>query len=176
MELFAIEAKSKSLRESHHDRLVRRTIESRPIVLKLWAWVDELRPQVEPSSPLGKALTYLTRQRPRLELFLSDGRVAMTNNAVERELRTHVLNRKTWLFCGNEENAKRVAAGLTIVRTCKLLGIDPRAYVRFAIERILAGERDHAVLWPENGLSVVGAAGEAEGCVKVAAGPRVALQ
>jgi transposase len=149
-QLFAIEVASKLAKDDPSARLVRRIHSSRPLVLKLWAMVDELRPGVEPRSPLGRALTYLTRQRSRLELFLSDGRVAMTNNAVERELRTYVLDRKTWLFCGNEANAKRIAAALTIIRTCKLHGIDPRAYVRFVIRRILAGERDQSALWPEN--------------------------
>jgi len=148
--LFAIEAESKALREDFDARLARRLVRSRPLVKELWSWVDAMRPKVEPRSPLGKALTYLTRQRPRLELFLSDGRLAMTNNAVERELRTHVLNRKTWLFCGSEQSARRTAAGLSIVRTCRLLGIEPRAYLRFVVRRILAGERDPTVLWPEN--------------------------
>ena len=149
-QLFAIEAESKACRESHAERLVRRVIKSKPLLLKLWAWVDNMRPQVEPRTPLGQALTYLSNQRQRLELFLNDGRVAMTNNAVERELRTYVLDRKTWLFNGNEENAKRTAAALTIIRTCKLLGIDPRAYLRFVVRLILAGEKDASKLWPEN--------------------------
>jgi transposase len=148
-QLFAIEAQSKAAKEDFNARLARRVTQSRPLIAKLWSSVDALRPKVEPRSPLGRALTYLTRQRARRELFLTDGRVAMTNNAVERELRTHVLNRKTWLFCGNEENAKRIAAGFTIVRTCKLLGVDPRAYLRFVVRRLLAGERDPTVLWPE---------------------------
>lgn len=149
-QLFAIEAESKASRENHAERLVRRVIQSKPLLLKLWAWVDNMRPQVEPRTPLGQALTYLSNQRQRLELFLNDGRVAMTNNAVERELRTYVLDRKTWLFNGNEENAKRTAAALTIIRTCKLLGIDPRAYLRFVVRLILAGEKDASKLWPEN--------------------------
>jgi hypothetical protein len=148
--LFAIEAESKALREDSDARLARRIVRSKPLVAALWGWVDEMRPRIEPRSPLGKALTYLTRQRTTLEVFLADGRLAMTNNAVERELRTHVLNRKTWLFCGSEQSAKRMAAALTIVRTCKLHGIDPRAYLRFVVRRILAGERDPTVLWPEN--------------------------
>jgi hypothetical protein len=120
------------------------------LVDELWSWVDDLRPNVEPRSKLGVALTYLVNQRATLEVFLSDGRVAMTNNAVERELRTYVLDRKSWLFCGNKENAERTAAALTIVRTCRLLGVDVRAYLRFVVRRILAGERDQSSLWPEN--------------------------
>jgi transposase len=149
-ELFAIEAESKALKESHDERLHRRMAQSRPLLNMLWAWADGLRPSVEPSSPLGRALTYLTNQRDTLELFLRDGRVAMTNNAVERELRTYVLDRKTWLFSGNELNAKRAAAALTIVRTCRLLGVDARAYLRTVVRRLLAGEKDAATLWPEN--------------------------
>lgn len=149
-QLFAVEAESKALRESHAERLLRRVAKSVSLVDELWSWVDDLRPNVEPRSKLGVALTYLVNQRATLEVFLSDGRVAMTNNAVERELRTYVLDRKSWLFCGNKENAERTAAALTIVRTCRLLGVDVRAYLRFVVRRILAGERDQSSLWPEN--------------------------
>jgi transposase len=149
-ELFAVEAESKALRESHDERLLRRITQSRKLITELWDWVDELRPNVEPRSKLGQALTYMVNQRATLEIFLSDGRVAMTNNAVERELRTYVLDRKTWMFCGNKENAERTAAGLTIVRTCRLLGVDPRAYLKVVVRRLLAGEKDPAKLWPEN--------------------------
>ena len=149
-DLFAVEAESRRLREQHPERLQRRAIHSGPLIARLWAWVDAMRPQVEPRSPLGAALTYMTRQRATLEVFLKDGRVAMKNNAVERELRTYVLDRKTWLFCGHAKNAERIAAALTIVRTCKLHGIDSRAYLRVILRRILAGERDMTKLWMTN--------------------------
>jgi hypothetical protein len=57
-----------------------------------------------------------------------------------------VLNRKTWLFCGTEQSVRRTVAGLSIVRTCRLPGIDPRAHLRFVVRRILAGERDLTAL------------------------------
>jgi len=34
--------------------------------------------------------------------------------------------------------------------TCKRLGVDPRAYVRDTIRKILNGTKDAASLWPEN--------------------------
>ena len=156
MQLFAIEAEAKALRESHSDRLARRVLQSRPLLLQLWSWVDTQRADVEPRSKLGIALTYLSNQRGRLGLFLQDGSIAMTNNAVERELRTHVLNRKTWMFCGNEENARRTAAALSVIRTCRLLGIDVRAYLRTVIPKLLGGEKDGLKLWPENFVSTLG--------------------
>jgi transposase len=149
-QLFAIEANSLALRETHEARLARRQVESRPIVKKLWAWIDKQRERTPPRSKLGQALGYATNQRKTLEVFLQDGRVSMTTNAIERELRTYVLDRKTWLFNGNELSAKRTAAALSIIRTCRLRKLNVRAYLRWVTRRLLAGEKDPSVLWPEN--------------------------
>ena len=73
----------------------------------------------------------------------------LTNNEVESDLRPWVLDRKTWLFVGNERSARRAADALTIITTCKKIGIRPRAYLRFALEKLLAGERSLAALLPE---------------------------
>jgi hypothetical protein len=77
-------------------------------------------------------------------------RSELTNNEVERDLRTWVLDRKTWLFCGHEQSARRAADALTIIKTCKKLGVDPRSYIRDTLQRILDGEKDLTVLLPEN--------------------------
>jgi hypothetical protein len=74
----------------------------------------------------------------------------LTNNEVERDLRAWVLDRKTWLFCGHDESARRAADALTIITTCKKLGHDPRRYIRDTLKRILSGERDLNALLPEN--------------------------
>ena len=73
----------------------------------------------------------------------------LTNNEVETGLRTWVLDRKTWLFVGHETSARRVADALTILTTCKKMGINPRAYLRHTLARILSGEKNLAALLPE---------------------------
>jgi transposase len=73
----------------------------------------------------------------------------LTNNEVESGLRTWVLDRKTWLFVGHEPSARRTADALTILTTCKKMGIHPRAYLRDALAKILAGEKNLAALLPE---------------------------
>jgi transposase len=116
----------------------------------LKAWVHTRRRDVEPKSPLGRALRYIDKQWPRLTAFLHDARMDLTNNEVERDLRTWVLDRKTWLFCGHDISAQRAAAALTIITTCKKLGIDPRRYMGDTLRRLLAGEKDLSALLPEN--------------------------
>ncbi len=98
------------------------------------------------------------RQWSRLTQFLRDPLMELTNNEVERDLRTWVLNRKTWLFCGHDDSARRAADALTIITTCKKLGIDPRRYIRDTLKRILEGEKDLAALLPENYKPHIGAA------------------
>jgi hypothetical protein len=120
-----------------------------PLVGALRAWIDELRPQVEPKSQLGQALGYLHRQWERLTAFLRDPLMEMTNNEVEGDLRTWILNRKTWLFVGHDESAGRAAAALTLIVTCKKLGIQPRRYLRETLAKILGGEKDLTALLPE---------------------------
>ncbi len=147
--IFHVDAESKRMGESIEQRLERRLRESAPFVDELRAWVDLRRADVEPRSVLGKALGYLDRQWPRLTAFLHDPRMELTNNEVESGLRTWVLDRKTWLFVGHETSARRAADALTILTTCKKMGINPRSYLRDTLAKILAGEKSFAALLPE---------------------------
>lgn len=147
--IFHVDAESKRLGETLEQRFERRCRESAPRVQELRAWVDLRLGDVEPKTPLGQALGYLDRQWPRLTEFLRDPRMPLTNNEVESGLRTWVLNRKTWLFVGHELSARRAADALTLITTCKKIGINPRAYLRDTLAKILAGEKSLAALLPE---------------------------
>jgi len=148
--IFHVDAESRRAGETLEQRHERRLKETAPIVAELRAWVDARRVDVEPKSTLGNAVGYIHRQWARLTRFLSDPRMELTNNEVERDLRTWVLNRKTWLFCGHDESARRAADALTIITTCRKLGIEPRRYIRDTLRRILDGEKDLSVMLPEN--------------------------
>jgi transposase len=162
--IFHVDAESKRLGETLEQRFARRLRDSAPIVAELRAWIDARRGDVEPKVVLGEALRYLHRQWSRLTVFLRDPRMELTNNEVESGLRTWVLDRKTWLLVGHEASARRAADALTILTTCKKMGIDPRAYLRDTLARLLAGEKSLATLLPETY-----AAQRAERAVPVAA-------
>lgn len=147
--IFHVDAESKRLGETIEQRFERRLRESAPLVAELRAWLDLRRRDVEPKSVLGRALGYLHRQWSRLTAFLRDPRMELTNNEVEGDIRTWVLDRKTWLFVGHELSAMRAADALTLVTTCRKMGIDPRAYLRETLAKILAGEKSLVALLPE---------------------------
>jgi transposase len=147
--IFHLDAESKRLGESIEQRLERRQRDSAPLVAELRKWLDARLGDVEPRSVLGQALGYLDRQWSRLTMFLQDPLMELTNNEVENGLRTWVLNRKTWLFVGHDASARRAADALTLITTCKKMGINPRAYLRDTLAKILAGEKSLASLLPE---------------------------
>ena len=79
--------------------------------------------------------------------FLDDGRICLTNNAAERTLRGIALGRKAWLFAGSDRGGERAAAIYLLIVTCKLNGVDPRAWLADVLARIAAAPVA-AAAWP----------------------------
>jgi transposase len=152
--IFHVDAESARLRETIDQRFARRQKDSAPLAEKLRTWLDAQRAEVEPKSPMGQALGYLHRQWTRLTRYLRDPRMELTNNEVERDFRRWVLDRKTWMFVGHETSAHRAADALTLITTCKKFGLDPRRYLRDALAKILAGEKELRELLPERFASI----------------------
>jgi transposase len=61
--------------------------------------------------------------------FLDDGRICLTNNAAERELRGIALGRKSWLFAGSDRGGERAAIMYTLIQTARLNGVDPQVWL-----------------------------------------------
>jgi transposase len=124
---------------SPRDRQQRRQERSVPILDEIRAWVLKIAPAVEPKSTLGEGLTYLQRQWMRLNVFVLDGEIEITNNRSERELRPWILGQHTWLFVGDQMHAEQWAAAFSLVQTALAQGVNPRAYLHAVIKRLIAG-------------------------------------
>jgi transposase len=135
--LFAVERLSAMKGDDAEQRKARRLEHSAPLLDELAEWLQKKREAIPPKTPLGRALGYLHKQWTRLVLFLEDGRIELTNNRVERELRRLVLGRKNWLFVDGDLNGKRTATILTILGTCIAQRVNPRAYLHLVAELIV---------------------------------------
>ena len=71
-----------------------------------------------------------------LTRFLNDGRLCLSNNAAERELRAGAVGRKTWTFAGSDEGGRRAAAIYTLIATAKLNDVDPQAWLADMLARL----------------------------------------
>jgi len=109
---------------------------SRPLLAALQAWLRERRAKLSGKSETGKAIDYLLKRRTVFTRFLDDGRVCMSNNAAERELRAVAMGRKNWTFAGSDEGGRRAAAIYTLIQTAKLNDIDPQAWLADVLARL----------------------------------------
>ena len=74
-----------------------------------------------------------------LTRFLEDGRLEIHNNACERALRKIAVGRANWLFAGSDAGAERAAVIYTVVGTCRLLDVEPFAYLKDVLEKLASG-------------------------------------
>jgi transposase len=85
---------------------------------------------------VAKAINYMLKRWTSFSRFLDDGRICLTNNAAERALRGIALGRKAWLFAGSDRGGERAAAVYSLIVTCKLNEVDPRAWLADVLARI----------------------------------------
>jgi transposase len=108
-----------------------RDIHLRPHVDAFFTFIEEQYERVKDQRGLLRtALGYGVRQRGALTRFFDDGRLKLTNNGSERELRRVATGRKAWLFCGSDDHAQAAGNLLTLIASARLHGLDPEQYLR----------------------------------------------
>ena len=85
-----------------------------------------------PESSLGHALSYMLNLWPALLLFLTDPRIPLDNNRTERGLRGLVVGRKNHYGSRSKRGTKVASLFYSLIETCKLVGVEPRQYLRDA--------------------------------------------
>jgi len=132
--LFAIEREINGLTPPERARV--RQERSRPLMIELQTWLREQRARLSKNSDTTKAINYSLNRWHAFARFLDDGRLCMSNNAAERELRTVALGRKNWTFAGSDEGGRRAAAIYSLIATAKLNDIDPQAWLADVLARL----------------------------------------
>src|SRR5690606_7699481 len=84
---------------------------------------------VSKKSTIAEAIRYGLGRWDGLIRFLSDGRIEIDSNIVERAIRPIALNRKNALFAGSDSGGEHWAILASLIETSKLNGIDPQAYL-----------------------------------------------
>ena len=103
---------------------------AKPRLDEFAAWLDEQLQRIPGRSELAKAIRYARSRWNALTRYIEDGRLEISNNAVENALRCIGIGRKNWLFLGSDSGGQRAAIFYTIIRTCVLNGVEPEAYLR----------------------------------------------
>lgn len=133
-QLFDVEKRAEKL--SPEERYNFRQQEAKPIIEAFFAWVTTYIDKTLPQSLLGKALTYAQNQKKYLIVFLSDGRIELSNNRAERSIKPFVIGRKNWLFCNTPGGAKSSATIYSLIQTAIENGLNPQAYLEYVFKQI----------------------------------------
>src|SRR5579883_460886 len=135
--LYAIEAQLRGKAPAH--RMTIRRAHSKPIVDALKAWLEAELPFLPGRGKLAEAIRYALARWDGLTRFLHDGRVELDTNPVERAIRPIALGRKNHLFAGSDGGGARWAIICSLVETCKLNGVEPYAYLKDVLTRMVDG-------------------------------------
>jgi transposase len=134
-ELFAIEARING--RAPPERLAVRQQDAIPLLAELEAFLRKVLGQVSGKSTLARAIRYAISRWAALTRYTTDGRLEMTNNAVERAIRPLALGRKNHLFAGSDGGGHRWAVLCSLIETCKLNAVEPYAYLHDVLSRMV---------------------------------------
>lgn len=135
--LYAVEELVRGQSPAH--RLAVRRARSKPIVDALQSWLEATLPSLPPRGKLAEAMRYALTRWDGLTRFLDDGRIELDTNPVERAIRPVALGRKNHLFAGSDGGAERWAVIGSLIETAKLNGVEPYAWLKDVLTRMLAG-------------------------------------
>ena len=136
--IYAIEARIRGT--SAAERLAVRQAETQALFDAIKPWLMDRLSEISTKSSLAKAIRYTLGHWNGLGLFLTDGRVEVDNNTVERTIRAIGLGRKNALFAGSAVGGENWAILASLINSAKLHGLDPQTYLADVLERIVSGQ------------------------------------
>lgn len=132
--LFKLEDEIKEL--SYEEKKEKRQEASRAILDAFWSWVEETSALTTTNENLTKALTYAKNQRKYLETFLEDGRLPISNNLCEANIKPYATARRAWLFADTPKGATANAVLYTLVESAKANDLDVYEYLKYLLNEI----------------------------------------
>jgi len=114
------------------------TVEERSRQRKQYAeeWLRDIREsclalvkEVLPKSALGQAVAYTLNMWTKLGKCFDHAEVELSNNLAENSMRPIAVGRKNWLHVGSAQAGPKVAAILSIVESCRRLGVPVKDYL-----------------------------------------------
>ena len=109
---------------------------SRAILDAFWSWVEETSALTTTNENLTKALTYAKNQRKYLQTFLEDGRLPISNNLCEANIKPYATARRAWLFADTPKGATANAVLYTLVESAKANALDVYEYLKYLLDEM----------------------------------------
>ena len=90
---------------SYEEKKEKRQEGSQPLLDAFWSCVEKTSAMHSVNDKLTQALAYSTNQRKGLEMFMEDGRILLSNNFCEANIKPFAMARRAWLFADTPKGA-----------------------------------------------------------------------
>lgn len=134
--LYAVERKAKDNSWSADQIRQVRQHKAKPVLEKLYDWMEEQSPKTLPKSPIGKAMGYMLKRKERMMHYLTDGNLAIDTNPIENAIRPIAVGRKNYLFAGSHDAAQRAAIFYSLFACCKMNEVEPLEWMTDVMQRL----------------------------------------
>jgi len=148
--VFALERRMRGSSARVRLRVRRRC--GKPLMTRLLHMLKAIVDDYPGNGHMGRAINYVIRRWKQLTMFLTDGRIEMHNNSVERSFKNPILLRNAALFSASEEGEKAWAIYFTLSETCRMNGVNFYRYMLWVMDEIarLGDDVDYKLLLPWN--------------------------
>lgn len=126
--LFKVEEEIKNL--PYEEKKQKRQDASKPILDAFWTWVEKTSAMYTTNEKLTQALGYCQNQRKYLETFLEDGRIPLSNNYCEANIKPFATARRAWLFADTPKGAFANGVLYTLVESARANDLDVYEYLK----------------------------------------------
>jgi len=130
--LYEIEKEIKHL--TFEERKSIRQEKSKPKLESIYQFLYKIN--APPKSLLGVAVTYAKNQWSELIRYVDYGEAQISNSWIENQVRPFAVGKRNWLFVGNEKSASKAALLYSLIQSCELNDIDPRAYLEYVLNQV----------------------------------------
>lgn len=100
---------------------------------------EELKNQYPNKHLMTRAMNYFVNNYEGLTWCLWNPLIPLDNNQQEARFRNPAIGRGTWLGTHSILGAKTAAVHFTLIESCKLIGLNPKAYYKAVVADILNG-------------------------------------
>ena len=127
--LFLVDRHARQQQSSVEERLALRREHANSWATEIHDQCVSLRKTTLPKSALGQAVNYALNMWPKLRRCFDYAEVELSNNLAENSMRPIALGRKNWLHVGSAQSGPKVAAILSVVESCRRLGVPVKNYL-----------------------------------------------
>jgi transposase len=146
-ELYGIERQATQMGLTDTRRGAFRHAKAKRILKRLQRRFRALERQAPLFGKLREAVTYANRRWRNLARYarVDCGHILIDQNSIERCFRASKVGLRNYLFIGHPQAGWRSAVIYSVIGTCRLVGVNPEAYIGWVLPRLAAATNVTAV-------------------------------